>query len=259
MIESRALFEKALALDPNFADAMAGLAWTYVYDYMFGWTSPDTDYDAKIFGLTNRSIELVPNNAYGYAAKAMYLIFSGRPRDALDVTDTGLARNPNSSMLYLQRSMAEASLGVFEKAKSDAEQALKLEPRGPLSTWGLRVLGDAELGLGDYDAATHSYELSRQRGFPDLTLEINLAAAEAMAGRVDRGRNWFGGRPPAKNPTLRSSGVRNMVRTFRRFLKACERRACQRGKRVSTTGGLVKGSNRPKPNLRNLHRVSPLC
>jgi tetratricopeptide (TPR) repeat protein len=95
--------------------------------------------------LTNRSIELVPNNAYGYAAKAMYLIFSNRPREALEVTDAGLGRNPNSSMLYLQRSKAEISFGRFEQAKSDAQQALKLEPRGPLSMWGLQQLGDAEL------------------------------------------------------------------------------------------------------------------
>jgi TolB-like protein/class 3 adenylate cyclase len=188
MIESRGLFEKALALDPNFADAMAGLAWTYVFDYIYGWTSPDTDYDAKIFGLTDRSISLVPSNAYGYAAKAMYLIFSGRPRDARDVTDAGLARNPNASILYLQRSMAETSLGQFEKAKSDAEQALKLEPRGPLSTWALQALGDAELGLGDSDAAAHSYELSREGGIPDLTLDISLAAAEALVGRVDEAK-----------------------------------------------------------------------
>jgi adenylate cyclase len=188
MIEARGLFEKALALDPNFADAMAGLAWTYVYDYMFGWTSPDTDYDAKIFGLTNHSIELVPNNAYGYAAKAIYLIFSGRPREGLDVTDAGLARNPNSSILYLQRSMAETSLGEFEKAKSDAQQALKLEPRGPLSIWGRQALGDAELGLGNYEAAAQSYPLSKEAGIPDLTLDISLAAAEAMVGRMDEAK-----------------------------------------------------------------------
>ncbi len=188
MVEARSLFVKALALDPSFADALAGLAWTYVYDYMFGWTSPDTDYDAKIFGLTNRSIELVPNHAYGYAAKAMYLIFSDRPREALDVTDVGLGRNPNASLLYLQRSMAETSLGRFEQAKSDAQQALKLEPRGPLSIWAYQALGDAELGLENYEAAAHNYQSSREAGIPDLTLDISLAAAEALVGRMDEAK-----------------------------------------------------------------------
>jgi hypothetical protein len=137
---------------------------------------------------TNRSIEPVPNNAYGYAAKAMYLIFSNRPREAVDVADAGLSQNPNSSMLYVQRSRAQASLGRFEQAKSDALQALKLEPGGALSIWGLQALGDAELGVENYEAAAQNYRLSRWAGTPDLTLEISLAAAEALVGRMDEAK-----------------------------------------------------------------------
>jgi tetratricopeptide (TPR) repeat protein len=139
-------------------------------------------------GLTNRSIELVPNNAYRYVAKAMYLIFSNRPREALDVADAGLSRNPNSSMLYVQRSRAETSLGRFEQAKSDALQALKLEPDGSLSVWGLQALGDAELGLDDYEAAAQNYQLSREAGTPDLMLDISLAAAQALVGRTNEAK-----------------------------------------------------------------------
>ena len=93
-MKSRALFEKALALDANFADAMAGLAWTYVYDYMNGWTSPDTNYDDKIFMLTERSIKLVPNNAYAYAAKALYLILTNRARPSAGGRKRGTGAQP---------------------------------------------------------------------------------------------------------------------------------------------------------------------
>ena len=44
----RALFEQALKIDPNDADALAGNAGTYMQEYAFGWTNPETDYDAKI-------------------------------------------------------------------------------------------------------------------------------------------------------------------------------------------------------------------
>jgi tetratricopeptide (TPR) repeat protein len=91
-------------------------------------------------------------------------------------------------MLYVQRSRAETSLGRFEQAKSDALQALKLEPRGPLSIWGLQALGDAELGLENYEAAAQNYQLAREAGTPDLTLDISLAAAEALVGRTDEAK-----------------------------------------------------------------------
>src|SRR5271163_1723674 len=45
---ARALFNQALAIDPNDAAALAGDAYTYLMDYTYGWTNPQIDYDAKI-------------------------------------------------------------------------------------------------------------------------------------------------------------------------------------------------------------------
>jgi hypothetical protein len=56
---ARALFEQALAIDPNYAAAIAGVAETYFMDYMFGWGNSGTDYEAKYsVRQTARSISL---------------------------------------------------------------------------------------------------------------------------------------------------------------------------------------------------------
>ena len=39
---ARVLFERALAIDPNDAAALAGNAHTYTQDYVYGWTDPQT-------------------------------------------------------------------------------------------------------------------------------------------------------------------------------------------------------------------------
>ena len=57
---SRAFYEQALAIDPNNAAAIAGLAGTYFEEYMFGYGNPVTDYDAKILGQADRAIALAP-------------------------------------------------------------------------------------------------------------------------------------------------------------------------------------------------------
>ncbi len=130
--EARALFDRALAIDPNDADALAGSAEAYFEEYFYGWTDPQTDYEAKVLGQADRAIALDPNTVRAYLAKGWYLsLVSHKYSEALGVTDAGLAVNPNFVPLYIPRSVAEISLGRFEQAKADAERARRLSPRDP--------------------------------------------------------------------------------------------------------------------------------
>ena len=47
---ARAMYEQALAIDPNNAAALAGEADTFMLDKVYRWTNPDIDYDAKVLG-----------------------------------------------------------------------------------------------------------------------------------------------------------------------------------------------------------------
>ena len=87
---ARALFERALEIDPKNADALVGSANTYLAEYSYGWTDPETDYDAKILGQADQAIALARDNTWAYSVKGTYLNFSLRPRDALRVANAGL-------------------------------------------------------------------------------------------------------------------------------------------------------------------------
>jgi adenylate cyclase len=128
-LEARGLFERALKIDPNYAEALAGSAETYYNDYFNGWGEPGTDYDTKILGPANRAINLAPDDPYVYYPKAIYLSMSGRHSEALGTADAGLAFNPNHVVLLIPRAVAENSLGRYEQAKADAERAIRLSPR----------------------------------------------------------------------------------------------------------------------------------
>ena len=93
--QARALFERALKIDPNDADALAGSAVTYFVDFIYGWGDPGTDYDAKILGPADRAIALAPDDPNVYFAKGEYLGLSRRSSEALGAADAGLAINPN--------------------------------------------------------------------------------------------------------------------------------------------------------------------
>ena len=181
-------FEQALKIDPNDTDALAGEAECYNTERL-RWANPETDYDAKVIGQADRAIALAPDNMRAYRAKSAYLVLSRRFDASLRAADAGLAINPNYAALYGVRSSAKASLGQFEPAKSDAQQAMRLSPRDPLIGQFHVQLGDAELGLRHFDAAIGEYRNAIDSGFRPFFAYSNLAAAYALEGKMDEAQS----------------------------------------------------------------------
>ena len=183
--EARTLFERALQIDPNNADALAGSASVYSNDYQNAWGDPGTDYEAKILGQADRAIALAPDSVYAYYIKANYLSLSRRFQEALAAAEAELAINPNYVPLHTVRSSVELSLGHYEEAKADAERAIPLSPRDPNVGVFHVEIGDAELDQGHVDAAIDQYRKAIDFGLRRFFVYTNLAAAYALAGRMD--------------------------------------------------------------------------
>jgi len=187
--EARALYERALEIDPDNAGALAGTAQTYVFDWLNGWGDPETDYDAKILGPANRSISLASDDPGVYFPKAQYLGLSRRPSEALDAANAGLAINPNDIGLLIARAIAENSLGQYEQAKADMERAIRLSPRDRYVGVFHVDLAEAEMGLGHFGTAIDEFHKAIDSGYRPFFAYTNLAAAYAHAGRMDEAQS----------------------------------------------------------------------
>jgi adenylate cyclase len=185
---AQALFDRALAIDPNDPDALAGSAYTYYQDYFFTWSDAKTDYEAKVLGQASRAIAFAPDNPRAYVPKALYLNMSRRAGEGLGVAEAGLAINPNFVMLILARVVAENSLGRFEQAKADAQRAMRLSPRDPYIGTFHVTMGDAEISVGHFDAAIDEYRKAIDAGLHTFFANANLAAAYAQAGKMDEAK-----------------------------------------------------------------------
>ena len=177
---ARAMYEQALAIDPNNAAALAGDAYAFHAEEVYGWTNPDIDYDAKVLGQADRSIAIDRDDPLPYYAKSIHLTLYRSPQEGLRAADAGLAINPNSASLLSARGRAEIAIGHFEQGKTDVEQAMRLSPRDPSAGTWHNFLCLAELGLGHFDAAISECNKAIDAGRPVFQGYMFLAADYAL-------------------------------------------------------------------------------
>jgi adenylate cyclase len=188
LYEARALFDRALRIDPNDADALSGKALTYYADYFYGWGDPGTDYEAEVLGQADKAIALAPDNLRAYYVKGAYLSISHRPREGLATAEAGLAINPNFVMLFLPRIEAELALGRFDQANANAQRAIRLSPHDPFLGVFHHTAGLAELELGHTDAAVDQFGQAIDSGYRVYTVYGDLAAVYATLGKTDEAK-----------------------------------------------------------------------
>jgi tetratricopeptide (TPR) repeat protein len=167
---------------------LGGLALSYATDVQLGRRAAGVDYDAKVLGLADRALALDRENILAYLAKGSYLHGCFRPSDARRVAEAGLAIDPNSAPLHALRSLTNSYLSQLEQAKSDVQAAMRLSPRDPaLSQWR-NYLADAELGLGNVDAAIEESSKAIDGGYRVLYSYLNLAAARGLKGDLEEAK-----------------------------------------------------------------------
>lgn len=196
------LFASAIKLDPDYAPAHAGFAWTLVHDANQEWSAdPKAALELALLHARRavlldaslakahmvladvycwmrrhnlavaegrKAIALDPSYADGHFALAYYLITSGQPKEAVGEAKLALRFNPLYAGCYYYEILG-ISLYLtkqYEAAITVLEQGASRDP----DAYGLRqwlAATHAQLGKLD-DARTHAKELLRLR--PDVSL-----------------------------------------------------------------------------------------
>src|SRR5712692_8795063 len=161
-VQARQMFEKAIALDPQYAEAYALLSRTYYLEWVWRWSAdPQTleralalaqqavalddslprahsslsyvyaqqqQYDQAI-AEGERAIALDPNNADSYARLAEALIFAGRPEEALRMMEQAMRLNPRYPFWYLLESGTASQLtGRYAEAIATLKEVISRSP-----------------------------------------------------------------------------------------------------------------------------------
>jgi len=185
--QAKASFLKAIELDPNFAQAHAGLGFAYMFDYQNRWSDdPDASLPlAKRYA--EKAIEKNPNEPLARAVAAVAATFDGDLDRAQTQIGIALSLNPNLAMAYNIAGSIRMYAGQPLEAIPVIERAMRLDPAA--NTQYLHFLGMANLLAGKYETAVALFK-QRIALVPGTDFSRSaLASALGHLGEIDEARN----------------------------------------------------------------------
>src|SRR6516165_1329164 len=209
-------YEQAIARDPNYAPAYAGLAEAYAILPFYTATAP-RDANPKAKNAALKALQLDENLAEAHTALAMVLCINDLDMArSISEYQRGIALNPNCATAHHWYGNSPLlALGRFDEAITEGKRAIELDPLSPINNADLgqnlyiaRRYDEAiaqlrktleidptfyyahySLGIalqlkGDMSAAIAEYEQAQQLS-DDLFVPVLLASAKAQSGDKD--------------------------------------------------------------------------
>jgi adenylate cyclase len=121
------LFQRAIDLDPNYADAYAALGGSHFETLVSGWTEFRQDELERAKALAQKALSLDPTTTRAYRVLSNIDLFSKRYDLALEQTDRALEINPSDADNYAQRGSILVWAGRSEEGLPWLEGALRFD------------------------------------------------------------------------------------------------------------------------------------
>lgn len=144
--------EQAIAIDPDYAPAMAAAAYCAALRHFQGWVRPDEDYRDKAVAHAWRAAELAPNDAQALwmAAFAIWNM-ADEIEPARELFGRSLAINPNSAMALTLGGWIEAMCGNTNVGRPLIMRAQRLNPRDPRGWFAAGAMAICAVVDGDFE------------------------------------------------------------------------------------------------------------
>ncbi len=183
-LAAQRLLERAIALDPHYAQAHAVLAVSHTFGAHMGWQDAAS---AKPMAAraASMAVRADGDDPWAHLAVATACAFLGRIEDALAAYDLALRLNPNFLLAQGYYALVLCWTGRGREGAEAVGRALRLSPHDPLSAFYYGVAGYAAFVERDYgEAIRFCRESVRQRGDFVGGYRV-LAAAAGMADDLE--------------------------------------------------------------------------
>jgi adenylate cyclase len=183
--KARQMFEKAVALDPKYADANAGIGWTYLIEWVWQWSS-DPQALEHASEMAQRALALDDSLPQAHGILSQIYLLKKQHDQAIAEAERAIALNPNRADGYVDLALILRFSGRAEEAVELMKKAMRLNPHYP--PYYLQVLGFSYCQMGQYEDAITAQKSALSRNPNLLGSHICLAACYGMAGRDEAAR-----------------------------------------------------------------------
>jgi adenylate cyclase len=186
--EGRAMFERALAIDPEMAQAYANLAILICTEYANDWNGAGPDHLERALELAHKACTLDEFEPASHQALGITLIWLRRPDEAEQALRRAIELDPNHAHARGSLGNALDFAGRHEEAIAHIEQAIRLDPEFDL--W-IHSLGRAQFSLERYEEAEASFRRRLIRMPRSDVTRAYLASLYGLTGRHEEARQLW--------------------------------------------------------------------
>jgi tetratricopeptide (TPR) repeat protein len=182
-------FEQAIAADPDYALAHAGLADAnlLVSAQHYG-NVPLAQAIARALPATRRALELEPGLAEAHASHGMVLLHQGELARAEQAFRHALELNPGYTLAHIWLGLAMTALGRYREAADSNLAAFRLDPLSPIVNSNV---GFDALRFGDTGAARARFRTAMEVDPDFLVPYAGMARLESALGNPREALRWI--------------------------------------------------------------------
>lgn len=189
-LHAKTHFGKAVALDPRFARAHAGLSFTSFLDAFLHLT-PDAGAATRAARMhAERGLELDPLDPFTNFTMGRSYWLTHDLDTAAGWLDRATTLNPNYAQGFYSSALTSMLIGNASATETGLDTALLLSPLDPLLYGFHGVRAQLLIQTGDYHAAARCADRAATTPGAHYLIAMIAVAANGLAGRYDQAARW---------------------------------------------------------------------
>ncbi len=175
------LFQEAIALDPEYARAYAGLGFTHFWDVRFGWVESRADSIKMANNCAQKSIKLDNTLDGAHLLLSVVYMMQRQFEEAIAAAEHAVSLNPNGADAYSALGGLLGVSGKWEESIAHTKKSIRLNPfpTPPYFHW----LGRAYFMTGQYDVSIATFKKALHVNPNYLPAHAFLAACYSSSDR----------------------------------------------------------------------------
>ena len=181
-VKAKEMFRKAIDLDPDYGAAYMALGWAYFMDATLGWTEFPAQSMQRAQDLAQKALSLEESNAGPHGLLGTCYLYQGEYDLAISELQRTIELNPNDPYGYRSLGRGLLYVGLTDDAIEALETTLRLNPNTDAGSFFLLGLG--YYLTGRYDDAIRILKQGLSREYNNAQVHIALTASYAQAGHL---------------------------------------------------------------------------